>query len=149
MTKTFVQVTGVLLIILGIIFAISYTMVITESWVKDKMGYETLGRDAHLERACTVTQTVATVGHQVSTTVLAANSQRAWATIRQPQNATNTVSLGFGTAASAVTGLQLYTPASTSESYTFGKKTDFPFTGAVNGLTSTGSTTVKVVQCVY
>lgn len=103
---------------------------------------------------CTVsTIAVATVGHQQSSTILAASGRRAWARIQQPINATNTISLAFNAGASATltSGLQL-TPATTTSAdnyIDFGLDTDFPYTGAVTGLTNLGSTTVLVTSCNY
>lgn len=104
--------------------------------------------------SCTTsTVAVATIGNQLSGTVLAAHSNRAWARIEQPINATNTVNLAFnaGTAATITSGLQLTTATTTSPvAYIdFGRNTDFPYTGAVTGITNTGSTTILVTECRY
>lgn len=102
---------------------------------------------------CTITTIApATVGNQVSSTVLAASSNRAYARIQQVRDAsgaaTSTVSLAFndGSAATVSTGLQLST---TSPFIEFGLDTDFPYVGAVTGITNTGSTTVQVTACNY
>ena len=106
-------------------------------------------------RECTVsTVEAATVGDDVSSTILAEYSNRAWAIIEQPTNATNTVSVSFdeGAAATVNGGVQL-TPATTTSSKQatepFGLNTDFAYTGAVTGITSTGSTTVRITECRY
>lgn len=104
--------------------------------------------------ACTVnTVTMATVGNQISSTILSAHANRAWARIQQPINATNTVNVAAnaGAAATRVSGLQL--PASTTTSpvpyLDMGLATDFPYTGAVTGITDSGSSTVEVTECLY
>lgn len=105
-------------------------------------------------QACTIsTDTVAIIGNQLSSTLLAANSRRAWAIIQQPLNATNTVAVSFNNGASATlnSGLQLQNASTTNGVYEihFGLATEFPYTGVVTGITSTGSTTVRITQCVY
>lgn len=105
-------------------------------------------------RSCTVaSSTVATVGHQFSTVILATTTNRAWARIAQPINATNTVSIAFSNDARATltSGFSLTTATSTSPivDREFGLNTDFAYTGAVTGLSSTGSTTIHVVECRY
>lgn len=106
------------------------------------------------DKGCSVsTVTMATVGHQQSSTLLSANSSRAWAMIQQPLNATNTVALSFdeGAAATLTSGLSLENASTTigMTSITFGLNTDLPYTGAVTGLTNTGSTSVSITQCSY
>lgn len=100
-----------------------------------------------------VTSTSTVIGNQVSTQVLATSSRRAWARIQQPINATNTVAISFagGTAAVLGTGVQLSPSTSTSPVpfVDFGLNADLPYVGAVQAITSTGSTTVLVTQCVY
>jgi hypothetical protein len=70
--------------------------------------------------------------------------------IQRPENvqgvATNTVSVSIdGGAATLATGLEL---ATSTPFLSFGTA-GAPFTGAVTGITSTGSTTVRVVECGY
>ena len=97
--------------------------------------------------------TKATVGNQVSTTLLAENTLRAWAVIQQPINATNTIAVSFdeGAAAALGTGLELTASTSTSPNpkVEFGLNTDFAYTGEVTGISNTGSSTVLVTQCIY
>jgi hypothetical protein len=100
------------------------------------------------------TSTAVIIGPQVSTTILAKHSRRAWATIQQPRNATNTVALSFSNGDAAVLGrgYQLFDIAtSTGEAsqVSFGLNTDLPYTGAVTGITSVSSTTVLVTECRY
>lgn len=96
-------------------------------------------------------ESVVSVGHQESKTVLAASSSRAWAIVQLPINgsgiATNTASLSLdGGAATLPLGIELST---TTPYITFGIKTDLPFTGAVTALTSSGTSTLRVVECGY
>ena len=113
-----------------------------------------LGSIGIQQKACTVsTVSSSTIGHQLSTTLLNANSRRAWARIEQIPNQTNIVYLSFDEGAAAITtsGLIL-TPATTTSPILhidFGLGTDFPYTGAVTGITNTSSTTVHITQCVY
>lgn len=94
----------------------------------------------------------AAIGHQVSVTVLAANSLRAWARITLVNNsvgvATSTPYLSFdeGAAATLYNGVTL---ATSTPSIDFGLNTDFAYVGAVTGITGVGSTTVQVTECVY
>ena len=106
-------------------------------------------------RECTVsTVAAATVGDDISSTLLAEYTNRAWAIIEQPINATNTVSVSFdeGAAATVNGGVQLTSATTTSPKQAtepFGLNTDFSYTGAVTGITSTGSTTVRITECRY
>lgn len=119
-------------------------------FLSQKMGYGSASTLA--TPSCTIsTVTAATVGHQVSSTILASNGRRAWAIIEQPLNATNTLSINFGAAATVNSGIQLPPATTTNESdkITLGLDTDFPYTGDVMGITNNGSTTVRITQCVY
>ena len=106
------------------------------------------------ERDCTVsTVTAVTIGNQASTEVLSASGRRAWATLSQPVNATNNVSISLdeGADATLAGGIQLTSATSTSPitSIEFGLKTHTPYTGAVTAITDTSSTTIRVTQCNY
>ncbi len=109
------------------------------------------GGNGFVSSTCSVTQTVALVGHQESRTILSANSRRAWATVQQPLNATNTVSISLG--GTAVSGQGYPLSNATTSNYVsgmvFGLNTDLPFTGAVTGITASASSTVLVTDCVY
>lgn len=104
---------------------------------------------------CSVSSTeVATLGNQLSSTVLAANETRAWARIQQPLNATNTVALSFDEGAAAVRGegytlTNATTTSPVAMTDAFGRATDLPYTGAVTAISSTGSSTVLVTECSY
>lgn len=108
------------------------------------------GDDASACNTNTVTSVV--VGNQLSTNVVATTSRRAYVRIELPTDtmgvATNTVaiSLNNGNAATAVTGRILST---STPSMTLGLNTELPYTGTITALTSTGSTTVKVTNCIY
>jgi len=105
------------------------------------------------ELSCT-TNTVASaaVGADISSTILSAYSNRAWARIERVDDsagvATNTVHVSFdaGSAATLTSGLTLGT---TTQFIDFGKNTDFPYVGAVTGITDVGSTTVRITSCRY
>lgn len=104
--------------------------------------------------ACTVfTVSSVTIGNQQSTQILSSHANRAFATLQQPINATNTVNVSFatGTAATLTSGLQLPAATSTSPSpsLTFGLATDKPYTGAVTAITNVASTTLLVTECLY
>jgi len=103
---------------------------------------------------CTASSTTYTIGNEESTEVLPAYGLRAWATVQQPFNATNTASVAFGEDAVSGQGYGLNldnnsTGASTTDSVRFGLNTDLPYTGAVEVITSTGSTTANVIECRY
>ena len=101
--------------------------------------------------SCTVTQTTVSVGDDISSTMLASAVNRAWATITQVRTsagvASSSVSLSFGGTATVGNG---YVLSTTTPEATFGLNTDYPFTGAVTGITNgTASGTVLVTQCLY
>jgi len=129
---------------------------ITGMFVVQQVKQEATGGVASL-RACTVYSTgPVTVGHQQSSTLLGAYSNRAWAVISTGDNATNTVYVAFATstAATASNGYPLNAAntggaTSTKQEVRFGLNTEFPYTGAVTGLTDNGSTTVYVTDCRY
>ena len=91
------------------------------------------------------------VGHQLSTEVLASKANRAYARIQQANNATNTAAVNFGADATLVTGLTLPNmfSSTTPVFVEVGLNADMPYTGSVEILTSTGSTTVQVIDCLY
>jgi hypothetical protein len=104
---------------------------------------------------CEVESTqVVSVGDDISSTLLSAKGNRAWAVIQQPLNATNTVALSFNEGAAAVLGqgYQLFdfsTSTGEASKITFGRNTEFPYVGAVTGKTNYGSTTLLVTECLY
>lgn len=110
---------------------------------------------AKLGASCTTSTTRSVpVGNQNALTVLSASSTRAWASIQVPSSATNTVAIAFGGTAAIDQGYQLVPIRSTTSTTTvpsvqFGLNTDFPYTGAVTALTSTGSTTLLVTECSF
>ena len=98
---------------------------------------------------CNVSSTeVASVGDDTSSTLLAANEVRAWAQIQNRFNATNTVHLSFDEGAAAVLH-QGFFVAPTSTSPEFGRATRFPYTGAVTGITDSGTSTVLITECSF
>src|SRR5574343_40123 len=100
---------------------------------------------------CTVTETTATVGKDLAGTILSANGRRAWARVQMPSAATNTVYVSFGGTSSVGTGVVLGNQgATTTTNYIdFGRNTDFPYVGAVTGMSSVGTSTVLVAECKY
>lgn len=139
---------------------LTYSLIITSLVLLVGIGYkiintQTLGGGAgQVATSCTIsTVTAVTVGNQVSSTLLAAHSNRAWARIQSPQSATNTVFMSFnaGAAATLNNGLTIgqLNATTTTNLIDFGKNTDFPYTGAVTGITNLGSTTVLVTECRY
>ena len=105
---------------------------------------------------CNVTFTKAAVGDDLSTAILSQNANRAWAIIQQPQAATNTVTLSFDEGEAAVfgSGYQLAsttvsTPSEQDETPPFGRNADFAYMDEVEAITSTGTTTVNIIECVY
>lgn len=105
---------------------------------------------------CTVSSVAAvTIGDDISTQVLAASTNRAWARISVGNNATNTVFASFdeGAAATLNNGIGLNTAntggASSTPYIDFGITTPFPYNGAVTAITNFGTTTVLVTECSY
>ena len=104
---------------------------------------------------CNVTTvTAATIGDELSSTILSANANRAYAIIQQTSAATNTVSLSFdeGAAATLVDGIDFdlsVFATNTPQFREFGLSTIWPYTGAVTGITDNGSTTLQVTECLY
>lgn len=141
--------TNVLLIGIGLTLVIGFVAVVGVLKENAQTDQTVAGiRDA----GCTVSHSVAAIGDDIASTILAANQKRAWATIQQPTNATNTPSLSFGgTAVLAQDFILDDVPTTTAEraSITFGRNTEFPFVGAVTGITNLGSTTVNVTECTY
>ena len=98
-------------------------------------------------RVCTITETKVAVGNEASTEVLSAGS-RQWAVVQQPTNATNTTAFSFAGDAVIGSGYELYPgSASTTDYLKFGFATDLPTSASVEAITSTGSTTLKVIEC--
>jgi hypothetical protein len=100
----------------------------------------------------TSTITAATVGHQLTSRIFATSSNRAFAIVQLETTAggmaTSSVFLAFNedVAATATSGIKLSTSTPT---FTFGLNTDFPYIGAVQAITDSGSTTVRVTECTY
>lgn len=108
------------------------------------------GEGGQAASACTASTTRVAIGHQEAKEILPDYARRAWAHIsiqdRLGNTATNTIAVGLGETPSLTRGYELST---TTTELNFGLNTDLPFTGAVNVLTSTGSTTIDVVECRY
>ena len=121
------------------------------------LGYEATlgGGDGKVASDCTVSvSSVASVGPTTSNgsaIVLAAHSGRAWAKIQSNTTSTPVTYLSFDEGAAAVVGLGLrITNTSTPDGITFGRNTDFPYTGIVTAINeSTATTSVLVTECRY
>lgn len=112
---------------------------------------DNFGGGGFTERACTVTESIATIGDDISSTILSASGKRAWARIERAEDgsgiATSTPFLSFGGTATLTSPINL---ATTTPYIDFGKNTDFNYVGAVTGITNgTASTTVKTTECNY
>ena len=97
------------------------------------------------------TESLISFGDDVSTEILASYGRRAWARVKFPTDSTGVstsgpVALGFDATAALGDGTVLST--STPE-LIFGLNTDLPFTGAVNAITTNGSTSIEVIECRY
>lgn len=114
--------------------------------------YAFAGQGGVNANACEIvsTSTVA-IGNEESTQVLASDARRAWAVIEQPTAATNTVSISLGSDAVDGQGFGLAPggASTTPDKLQIGLNTDFPYTGSVEAITSTGSTSVRVIDCRY
>ena len=142
--KTILQQTASLLIA-GAVLLVGWASLATEK-------AQTLG-GVSTTKCSVTTDTVKTIGNQLSSTILSANNTRAWAKIQMPSNATNTAAFSFdeGAAATLTSGTLLgqLNATTTTNSAEFGLSTVFPYTGAVTGITNAGSTTVHVIECVF
>lgn len=106
---------------------------------------------------CTTSSIAAVPVANTSTLLVATSSNvRAFTRIQQRVDvngtATSTIYLAFnqGAAATANSGLALNATTTQSVDHIdFGLNTDFPYVGAVYGITSTGATSVLVTTCDY
>lgn len=107
-----------------------------------------------LGQDCTVTASTTQIGNQQSLRIMASTTRRAWAVLQAGDNATNTVAFGLNDVnATLATGYLINVPntlgASSTPNFSFGLKTDFPYTGAITAITDNGSTTIRVIECTY
>lgn len=110
-------------------------------------------------RGCTPTATrVASVGNLNSLQILATSSLRSYAIISALPGAipTSTVFLAFNSDARAtkdtgtgpvLSGTSTSPSATTTQTNAFGLNTDWAYTGAVQAITSMGSTSVSITEC--
>lgn len=103
-------------------------------------------------KGCSVTVSSAIIGDDLSATILSASGLRAWAVIQLVRDsagvATSTAFVSFDEGAVATTNS--FALSTTTPSVEFGLNTNFPYTGAVTGITNgTASTTIKVIECRY
>lgn len=141
------------LLIIGAIFAVSTFVGV---FLATSAKTPTLGGTSSLASypCATVTNTRVAIGNQLSTTVLAASSRRAWARISVPNAATSTFFLSLGGTATVGSGVVLNGSnvkggASSTPFIDIGLDTWLPYTGAVSAITNVGSTTAVVSTCAY
>ena len=152
MNQTYSEIKVVLIVILlGIVGIAGYTMGNRSVDPIQPVEVTLSGQGGIGANACTISsQTTVAIGDELSTQLLATSSRRAWAYIELPVDltgvATNTISLGYGVTATLALSGDLST---TTPSREIGLNTNFAFTGAIHAITSTGSTTAKVVECTY
>ena len=95
---------------------------------------------------------VGPAGSEGEEILVAASSTRAWARLQLKPQATSTVFIAFaaGAAASPDRGIALQ-PATSSVSFVeWGRNTDFPYTGAVTGISNgAASTSLLFTSCRY
>ncbi len=96
----------------------------------------------------TYSSTSAVIGDDLSSTILSAYSNRAYARIQVLENSTDIFNLSFDEGADAEVGKGMSLSSSTPF-IEFGLNTNFPYVGAVTGITTTASTTVQVTTCRY
>jgi len=101
------------------------------------------------------TRTLAVVGDDLTTEVLATSTNRAWARIAVGANATNTSYVEFNDIDATVNSpfvlnkTQGSGAGTTTPELVFGLTTPFPYRGVVNVLNDNGTSTVEVIECVY
>ena len=93
------------------------------------------------------TQTAVSIGDDVSTEVVASHARNAYVLLELNVDETNGVYLGFGSAGVEDQGISL--DASNITKLESGLNSNFPFTGAINAITDTSSTTLLVTVCRY
>lgn len=126
--------------------------VILAAWLQGYSGGSFAGEGGMGAASCTMSATTTVVvGNGGSTVVIPAYAQNAYVRIQQPPNASNTVHLGFGVAATMNSSAQLATSTypNKPDAMTLGLNTDFPFTGYVSAITDLGSTSLDVIICRY
>lgn len=140
------------LIIVGII-----VFIVVGSWFLSGYNSQTGnvgGGDGFIASSCTTgTSTAVAIGHQYSEDIIGTSSRRAFVSIQQPVNATNTVSISLRQGARAVTnhGTSLHSAifGTTTQPFIVGLNTDLPYTGTITARTNAGSSTVLVMECNY
>lgn len=130
-------------LVLVVLFAV-YTV------TKDKGGDDLELSGSNASQKCEVNiVTAVTIGDDVSTTILSAASNRAWATIGVSGGETEPLFISFDEGAAATTDNGVILTATSTTMIEFGLNTRFPYTGAVTGITGTASTSVMVTECKY
>lgn len=133
------------IIIIGLVYAIIGVLALV-----DKTGFAGEG-GAGATSCDIISSTQVVIGDDSSTEIVANHAQNAYVLITQPINATNTVSIGFDSAATTASGFVIGSSTATYHPSVLevGLNTDFPFTGAVNAITNLASTTIGVTICRY
>lgn len=102
------------------------------------------------DSACAVSSVASVaVGDDISSTVVSATSNRAYARIGVADAETEPIFLSFDEGAAATVGNGLIISATSSPYIEFGRGTLFPYTGAVTAITGSASTTLSVTVCNY
>ena len=143
-----------ILITLGTIITLLLTLV--AGLKLDDITTKVFGGGGFAEKSCTSmtsTSVVVGPGNNGRVQLLATSSARANAIISLANSgnnipATSSISLAFNNDIWATVGTG-FTLATDTPYISFGRNTDFNYTGAVQGITSGGSTTVKITQCNY
>ena len=111
-------------------------------------GTRTNFSGAMVTSACTVsTVSNSAVGDDLTTTLLPAYSNRGWARIQVADGEVEPIFLSFDEGADATVDNGLALTATSTTYIDFGLNTDFPYTGAVTGITGSASTTVLITEC--
>ena len=146
----------VLAVVLIIALVLIATFASVTAWYLflERSAPQTLGK-VQDQRGCqSMKVQVVPIGNQFSLTILAANSNRAYARIEQPSFATSSDFLAMATGTAATIGLNATQilgghGTTTTRFIEFGLNTQHPYTGAVTGVTNLGSSTVNVTECSY
>lgn len=89
------------------------------------------------------------IGDDISSTLFSGHSRTAYAEISVVGSAGQDFYLSFDEGASAVVGEGVHLSATTTPKVVFGLNTDFPYTGAVTGISSSATTTLSLTVCRY
>ncbi len=115
------------------------------------VGLDVLGGSTSLTKLKCTTNTVSSVavGNELTTTVLPAYSNRAWARIQVADGEVEPIFLSFDEGADATVDNGLALTATSTTFIDFGLNVEFPYVGAVTAITGSASTTVLITECRY